>query len=333
VFGAIAFSIVSFTCVAPFLGGFSAYVSSGGYTTAELALAALTFAGAFAFPFFFLSLFPTLLRKLPRSGGWLDSVKVVMGFLELAAVLKFFRTAEIRLADQPEYFTYDVVLAGWVAIAGATGLYLLNLFRLPHDEERSNVGVVRMLIALAFLGLGVYLAPALVKSADGQRPRPAGVVYAWVEAFLLPDVEPWGTDLKAAVDRIVREKRDGKAPEKGLIFVDFTGETCTNCKYNEMEVFPRSEVQALLNRYELVQLYTDDVPAEAYADPPDRSARRAEARVNLKFQKDVLKDERLPLYAILEPLTTGKVRVVAVYEEGKINDVGAFVGFLKKGQK
>ena len=124
IFGALAFTVISFTCVAPFLGGFagiSAADSGGGSliampTTREV-LGGLAFATAFAAPFFVLALVPGLLKALPKSGGWLDSVKVVMGFLELAAALKFFRTAELGVFSPTEYFTYDLVLAGWVAIA------------------------------------------------------------------------------------------------------------------------------------------------------------------------------------------------------------------------
>ena len=329
-FGAVAFSIVSFTCVAPFLGGFSAYVSSGQYQTWELILAALAFSGAFAFPFFFLALFPRLLKSLPKSGGWLDAVKVVMGFLELAAVLKFFRTAELRLLPRPEYFTYDIVLGGWVAISLVTALYLFRVFRMTHDENDPRVGVVRLLAALGFVGFGIYLAPALLKNGD-ERNRPDGVIYAWVDAFLLPDPSaPAGTDLPGTVDRVVQEKRDGKAVEKPYIFVDFTGVTCTNCKYNEENVFTKSDVKDLLDKYELVQLYTDDVPAAAYQVPPDQEARKAEASANLGFQKKLFGTEQLPLYAILAPQASGKVKVVAVYDEGKINDVAAFTAFLKQ---
>src|SRR5262249_28528527 len=94
VFMALTFTIVSFTCVAPFLGGFAGIAASGQFRWYEMLLGAFAFSAAFAAPFFVLALFPSLLRKLPRSGGWLNSVKVVMGFLELAAALKFFRTAE-----------------------------------------------------------------------------------------------------------------------------------------------------------------------------------------------------------------------------------------------
>jgi thiol:disulfide interchange protein len=337
VFGALAFSIVSFTCVAPFLGGFAGMAASGQFAKWELAAGGLTFAAAFASPFFVLALFPSLLKKLPRSGGWLDTVKAVMGFLELAAAFKFFRTAELRLLPRPEYFTYDLVLASWVVIAVACGAYLLGLFRLPHDdEEKSRVGVTRLLFALGFLGVGVYLLPAVFKTGDGQSQRPSGVVYAWVDSFLLPEQGatgagdlPWGSDLKAAVDKGRQEVLS--TGKRSLIFVDFTGVTCTNCKLNEKQVFPRAEVNELLRIYTLVQMYTDEVPVDFYKTAPAADKDRTrEALANLKFQRDAFGTEQLPLYVILEPQATGPVRVVGVYDEGKINDVAKFVEFLRK---
>ena len=334
VFGALAFTVISFTCVAPFLGGFAGISAAGSGTdtlvswpTSREVAGGLAFATAFAAPFFVLALIPGLLRALPKSGGWLDSVKVVMGFLELAAALKFLRTAELRLVPTPAYFTYDLVLAGWVAIAGACGLYLLNVYRLPHDEERANIGVPRLLFALAFLGFGLYLAPALLKGADGKPQRPAGAVYAWVNAFLLPEPnrgsggETWGTDLPAAIDR---------AGETGRpVFVDFTGVTCTNCKYNEENVFPRADVQELFARFERVQLYTDEVPAAAYDADPGADHREDEAYANRQFQVAAFKDSALPLYAVLDPRPDGTVKVLGVYDEGKINSPDRFAAFLK----
>jgi thiol:disulfide interchange protein len=328
VFGAIAFSIVSFTCVAPFLGGFAGMSASGQYTKFELVLAGLAFATAFASPFFILALFPSLLKKLPKSGGWLDRVKAVMGFLEVAAALKFFRTAELLLTNQPTFFTYDVVLAGWVVIMIATGLYLLNLFRLPHDEEPGPVGVVQLFFAMLFLSLGVYLMPATFKTAKGQQ-RPGGVVFAWVDAFLLPDPSteggeglPWNSDLPAVVEKARKDKK--------LVFVDFTGISCTNCKDNERNVFPMKEIDKLLRTYELASMYTDRIPPEFYVTPPSYRDTRREATTNKEFQNNAFGTEQLPLYVILEPLPGKAVRVVDVYPEGKINDREAFLQFLKK---
>jgi thiol:disulfide interchange protein len=338
IFGALAFTVISFTCVAPFLGGFagiSAADAGGGSliampTTREV-LGGLAFATAFAAPFFILALVPGLLKSLPKSGGWLDSVKVVMGFLEIAAALKFFRTAELGVFSPTAYFTFDLVLAGWVAIAFACGLYLLNAFRLPHDEEKPNIGVPRLLFAVSFLGLGFYLLPAIFKGPGGEAQRPAGAVYAWVDAFLLPEPKhlDWITDLAESVARVrgVPDK-DGKFKP---IFVDFTGVTCTNCKYNEHAVFPQPKVRELLDRYERVQLYTDWLPAELYVADPGEPARKAEGRANRKFKIDAFGTDQLPLYAILLPAAGGKVKVLSVYDEGKINQPDRFASWLKEG--
>jgi cytochrome c biogenesis protein CcdA len=327
IFGAIAFSIVSFTCVAPFLGGFAGMASSGQYKSYELILAGLAFATAFASPFFVLALFPSLLKSLPKSGGWLDTVKVVMGFLEIAAALKFFRTAELLLTATPSVFTYDVVLAGWIVTMLVTGLYLLNLFRMPHDEERGPIGVVQLLFALFFISLSVYLLPATFKTAKGQQ-RPTGIVFAWVDAFLLPDPSlggeelPWSADLPGTIAQARKEKK--------LVFVDFTGVTCTNCKDNEKNVFPLPDVQPLMKQYKLAQMYTDLVPDSFFTTQPTLNQSIEEARhVNLVFQEKVFGTQQLPLYVILEPTETG-VRTVGVYGEGKINDKAAFIEFLKK---
>src|SRR5262249_22904819 len=151
-----------------------------------------------------------------------------------------------------------------------------------------NIGVPRLLFALLFLGLALYLAPGLLKGPDGKAQRPGGVVYAWVEAFLLPEAEEWPTDLK---DALKRAEESGKP-----VVVDFTGKTCPNCRYNESNVFSRPEFRALFGQFELVQLYTDEVPATAYRTDPGHSARIAEADANGNFQVAVLKDNTLPTY-------------------------------------
>jgi thiol:disulfide interchange protein len=336
VFGALAFSIVSFTCVAPFLGGFAGLAASNQFSWIARTSAGLAFAAAFASPFFILALFPSLLKKLPKSGGWLDYIKAIMGFLELAAALKFLRSAELLYSGTPSIFTYDVVLGGWVAICIVTGLYSLSLFRLPHDEETANIGVVRMLIGVLFIGLAIYLTPALFKNG-GEAQRPSGRVYAWVDAFLLPEPTsagseelPWSGDLKGAVERIVREKQTSGVATKPFIFLDVTGVNCTNCKLNEKNVFPQPRVRELLEKFTLVQLYADVVPPAVYLDSPSVGQRKQEAEANLEFQQAVFGRVSRPMYAILEPLATGKVRVVGVYDVGTIEKVEEFLEFLKK---
>ncbi len=330
VFMALTFTIISFACVAPFLGGFGGTAATANLGFTKILLGGFAFAVTFASPFTVLALFPALLKRMPKSGTWLNSVKVVMGFLELAAALKFFRTGELLWASEPSLFTYDLVLALYVALSLLCGLYLLCLYRLPHDTPLENLGVVRMLFAALFLGLAVYLTPAMWKINDkGLTQRPGGVVFAWLDSFLLPDpVEdlPWKGDLHKA---LAEARKTGKR-----VFVDFTGETCTNCKFNERNVFPRREVRELLEQYVLVALYTDKVPDKFYSSKERREfgggiARQTDdAKANLQLQRDRFGTEQLPLYVVVEPQGENDFREVARYEEGKINDVSEFVEFL-----
>jgi thiol:disulfide interchange protein DsbD len=220
VFMALTFSIISFACVGPIYGGFIT-LQAGQQSTAlswlQRFLGPLAFAVAFAAPFFLLALFPSMLRSLPRSGAWMNAVKVVMGFLELAAAFKFIRAAELNWAGQAEYFTYDLVLGVYVVLAVACGLYLLGFYRLPHDHEPAeSIGVARLMFSLAFLTLGLYLVPGLFKDEKNRPQKPRGIPYEWVRSFLLPDEQSdWHADLPQALAEAEREKK--------LVFIDFTG--------------------------------------------------------------------------------------------------------------
>jgi thiol:disulfide interchange protein len=219
VFMALTFSIISFACVGPIYGGFITLEASQSSVTGWLQrfLGPFAFAVAFASPFFVLALFPTLLRSMPKSGSWMNSVKVVMGFLELAAAFKFVRAAELNLLGKSEYFTFDLVLGVYVALAAACGLYLFNVYRLPHDHETAeSIGVPRLVFGLVFLSFAFYLLPGLFKDDKGQSQKPRGVAYEWVSSFLLPDnASDWRADLGAALALAEREKKP--------LFIDFTG--------------------------------------------------------------------------------------------------------------
>jgi thiol:disulfide interchange protein DsbD len=240
-FMALTFTIISFTCVAPFYGSFIALTAAASSVAswAKLVFGALMFSVTFASPFFVLALFPTLLRKMPKSGSWMNTVKVVMGFVELAAALKFLRAAELRFFAGAQFFTYDLVLGMYVAIAVLCGLYLLNLYRLPHDHEPiEQLGVMRLMFSLAFLSLGLYLLPGLFKTGSGEQQRPSGAVFDWLDAFLLPDAHApvsagpvaGGPEGRAASGQLVwlgnLEKGLQDARDKRrLVFIDFTGLT------------------------------------------------------------------------------------------------------------
>lgn len=341
IFMALTFTIISFACVAPFLGGFTGTAASTiqGRSILYPILGGLAFSITFAAPFFVLALFPTLLKKMPSSGSWLNSVKVVMGFLELAAAFNFFRVAELVAVSEVNFFTYDFVLGIYVTLCVLCGCYLLGLFRLPHDSPIETIGVPRMLLSVLFICLGLYLTPALFKDSSGKRIRPGGAIFAWVDAFLISDEQdelPWERDLNIGLAK-------AKTTSKSRVFIDFTGKTCKNCAWNEKNIFTQEEVQELLQQYNLVQLYTDQVPSHLYtvdekADGLNVEKQTAEAQQNLQFQRDVFGTEQLPLYAIVEPNENGKYQtpngemkfnIIRRYSEGKINNSDAFLQFLR----
>src|SRR5262249_7585645 len=143
-------------------------------------------------------------------------------------------------------------------------------YRLPYDSPAENIGVMRMLFAFLFISLGFYLVPALFQSGpEGEKQRPTGAIYAWVDSFLLPEPTqgkgelPWTGNLPRAIAE-VRAQRQSTGQAK-FIFIDFTGKTCTNCKLNEREVFSKPDIKALFKPFTLVQLYTDEVPDEFYS--------------------------------------------------------------------
>ncbi|MBI2805288.1 MAG: hypothetical protein HYX68_09955 [Planctomycetes bacterium] len=340
-FMALTFTIISFACVAPFLGGFSG-TAAGNRPLWHNLLGGLAFSVTFASPFFFLALFPVLLRQLPKSGSWLNTVKVVMGFLELAAAFKFFRTAELVWTNGvPSFLTFDFVLGLWIAMSLLCGLYLIAIYRLPHDTPEEHITVPRLLFSATFLGLALYLTPALFKTQTNQPQRPAGAVYAWIDSFLLPDSHAGEDSSTANLPYAIKIARDEfqRTGKPKRIFIDFTGVTCTNCKINEKNVFPKPQIAKLFTPYVIVKLYTDTVPAEYYASElhielsSGERAKRDAVDVNLVFQKAVFDDERLPLYAILEPELNGQIKMVAVYREGRINDEAAFAEFLANPDK
>ena len=176
---------------------------------------------------------------------------------------------------------------------------------------------------------------------SGERQRPTGIVYAWVDSFLLPEPSiaisdasetelQWSVNLKGTIDQVRKEvTRTGK-PE--FIFIDYTGILCTNCQLNERDVFSREDVKKLFKRYHLVQQYTDEVRAAFYPSPVDLNRREAEAKANLAFQDDRFGTQQLPLYVVIE-VQRDKLLVRGDYKEGKINSVDKFKEFLRSSSE
>jgi thiol:disulfide interchange protein len=274
----LTFTLTSFTCTVPFVGTVLVATAQGDWLWPALGM--LGFSLVFSAPFFALALVPQWLRSMPKSGGWLNSVKVTMGFLEVAAAMKFI--SNVDLVWNWHFFTREVVLAIWIAIAVLATVYLLGKFRLPHDSPAETIGVARMTWAMLFLSLGFYLFTGLIGGSLGELdaflpPRTAGELTLTGAGGYGQELT-WNTTLTAALAEAKQKERP--------IFIDFTGYTCTNCRWMESNLFPLPAVRAELDKYVRLQLYTDG-EGKQYEE-------------NQKYQKEQFGTVALPLYAILD---------------------------------
>lgn len=250
----LTFTLTSFTCTSPFVGTLLVTAAGGSWEWPLLGM--LAFSTIFAMPFFVLALAPQLLSQLPRSGGWLNSVKVIMGFLEIAAAMKFLSNAD--LIWHWGIFSREVVLAVWVAIGILAVLYLLGKFQMPHDSPVQSVAAPRMLAAIFFLSVAIWLGTGLFGRSLGE-----------IESFLPPPSDigegssagnSSGAGQPAEMSWILNDYPAALAAAKQQnkpIFVDFTGYTCTNCRWMEANMFSRPEVRKELDHFVRVRLYTD----------------------------------------------------------------------------
>lgn len=302
---ALTFTLASVSCTAPFIGTLLVMAAGGDWQWPLVGM--LAFSTVLAFPFFILALMPQLLASLPRSGGWMTSVKVLMGFLVVAASTKFFSNADV--VWRWGILSRDVVLAGWVAIGLLMAAYVLGMFRFEHDSPVKHVGIVRLAVALLCGTLAFWLASGLAGKPLGEIDallplRSETAVAAAVTggsgemAWLLNDFD-------AALAEARRTSR--------RVFVDFTGYTCTNCKWMEANMFPREAVRRELERFVRVRLYTDG-EGELY-------------RKQQQMQQERFKTIALPFYAVVEADGTA----VATFP-GLTRDPGAFVRFLQQAQ-
>lgn len=309
-FMAITFTLVSFTCTVGFIGVVLAEAAKGNWFYPAIGMLAFSF--AFSLPFFFLAVFPSWADKLRgKAGDWMVAVKVVLGFLELAGAFKFL--SNVDLVWKWGFVTRPFVLALWVALFLAAGLFLLRVFHLPHsDAEERRVGPIRMFFAVCLFSLSAYAATG-IRGTDSM----GGWLDGWLPPAIYPGQEAAGPagesgHLTWIVDDIDRGMATAKAEGKPL-FVDFTGYTCTNCRYMEGSVFPRPEVRARLERMVRVTAYTDG------PDPVNDRQREYEIR---RFDTAAL-----PLYAIIDPFDD---TVLAVHPD-MTKDVAKYVAFLDSG--
>jgi thiol:disulfide interchange protein DsbD len=319
----LVFSLTSFTCSVPAVGAILGLAGGGGDWVWPL-LGMLVFSSVFAAPFFLLALFPALLKSMPKSGGWLNAVKVVMGFMELAAAIKFLSNAD--LVWSWGVFTRELFLAIWIAIAVLTTVYLLGRFQLPHDSPVDKVGPIRVMFAVAMLSIAFWLGigvlggslgdlDAFVPPQDYPGKGNTSPLASLMGAGAMPgaaraEATTGSTSSGWLIDRYDEALAKAKAMGKP-IFVDFTGYTCTNCRWMEKHMFTRPDVVEMLNKYVLVRLYTD--------------RRDSINRFNRELQLSRLGTVALPYYAIITPHDSIVARFAFTREPDE------FLGFLATG--
>ena len=295
----LAFTLTSFTCTAPFLGTLLVVASQGDWHWPLAGM--IAFSTIFALPFVVLAFAPQWLASLPRSGPWLVAIKAVMGLLELAAAMKFL--SNVDLVWRWGIFTRPVVLGVWIVIAAVLVAYLAGAIRLGRAPKLSRPGVMRWTAIAAGVVLGVWLATGLGGRRLGE-----------LEAFLPPadfaGIAP-GSELRWIIndyDAALSEARRSGRP----MLVDFTGYTCTNCRWMEANMFPRPEVARELARYVRLRLYTDGQGAlyQRYQ----------------QLEQTMFGTVALPYYAVLDPDGTP---VVAF--GGLTRDSAEYVSFLRRG--
>jgi len=322
-FMSFTFTLVSFTCTFAFVGFLLPMAARGNYYWPILGM--LAFSTAFASPFFFLALFPSFLKKMPKSGGWMNNVKVVCGLVELGAAFKFLSVADISWFSAPYVFDYPLVMTAWMVLAIITGFYLLGLFKLPHDSAADHIGVVRLGFALVFFGFAAYLSSGIY-----GRSEPTGILWQQIVAFAPPSYESkQDSDLGPALEHdellyaldVNQAIQHAKAKDQPLFF-DFTGTNCVNCRFMEVNVFPKEENRELLEKFVRVQLYTDTIPQMTDEELVDGLLRQ-----NRELQSEWFNDATLPAYAVVTP--DGQT-ILSSYK-GSERSQGQFTRFLETG--
>ena len=350
-FMALTFTLTSFTCTVAFMGLILVAASQGQWFWPIIGM--LIFSLAFASPFFFLALFPHYLTKMPQSGGWLNSVKVIMGFLEIAAAFKFISNTD--LVWQWDIFTYEAVLTCWAIIMALCAFYILGYIRFKNDskvtfsyQRELLIGVIGLLIVLyyqwswitfpssakelvsywgmmnTYIPLFYIGAVMAVYGLKSYGRILVSIIFLFLSLYLLSG--NFGYNINGTIESYLPPKKIKSNlkwinslddafiianEENKNIFIDFTGVTCTNCRWMETNIFSINSVEELMSEYVLVSLYTD--AGEGYLEKREYQINRFETAA-------------LPYYVILD----SNDKVLSEFP-GLTRNVEEFKNFLKTG--
>lgn len=306
----MVFSLTSFTCTVPFVDLIGKMAAGGEWFRPLVAMS--IYAAVFALPFFALALFPTYLQRLPRSGIWMNHLKVSFAFIEIAFAVSYFARVDSILGLQ--LISRELVLAIWASCALLIGLYVLGVFRTKLDAPLEYVGGVRASIATLFIALALYLVQGTIGGSVGplesfvyvESARPIAETPVQPSSVTSSVLGQWTEDLDGAL----RHARQANVP----VFVDFTGVSCTNCRWMEKNMFTKPAVREYMNRMILVRAFTD-----RRNNPADAAYKR--------YQQERFGSTLLPFYVLLAP--DGSVIATSTYTSSEEE----FLAFLRKADR
>lgn len=320
-FMAFTLCLVSFSCTGPIIGTLLVEAAAtSNFISPAIGMAG--FAIALALPFSLFAMFPTMLKSIPKSGGWMNTVKVVLGFLELALALKFLSVADLaygwRLMDR------EVFIALWIVIFALLGVYLLGKITLPHDDKLEKIGVTRFMLALVSLSFAVYMIP-------GLWGAPLKSISAFAPPIYTQDFNLYTGDVHAQVDNFEEGMKLGAKLNKPVL-VDFSGYGCVNCRKMEAAVLTNPEIKDMIdNDFVMVTLMVDD--KKALPQPITVKEKDGQERTLRTYgdkwsylQRTKFGANAQPYYVILDGYAK-PLNFAFPYEE----DVPKFQQFLKTG--
>jgi len=340
-FMAFTLVLVSFSCTGPLAGSILIAASQGAFLKPIIGM--LGFSLAFAIPFTLFAIFPGFMQKLPKSGNWMNEVKVVLGFLEISLAFKF-----LSVADQVYHWHLldrEIFLAIWIAIFTALTLYLFGKISLPHDGPSKNLSVPRTLFATAVLAFVIYLVPGMfgapLKGLSGWLPpmnsqdfkgSQTAEVPAQKNDALYSDFLELPLGLTGYFD--FEQAKAAALKANKPLFIDFTGHGCVNCRKMEEYVWSDPSVlQRLKNDYVVVALYCDDkteLPASKwYTSKVDGQEKKTLGDQNLDFQISRFNSNAQPHYVLLDPRKDDKPMVQPVAFDANVDH---FISFLDQGK-
>jgi thiol:disulfide interchange protein DsbD len=285
-FMALVLAIVSFSCTGPLLGSVLAGSLTSDFDPWLVTIAMLGFGLGLGLPFTIFAAFPSLLKSLPQSGGWLNTVKVVIGFVELGMALKFLSNADFvyRFGIVHRETFYLI----WIVLSILTAIYLFGFIRFPHDSKGEKIGMGRKIIGIVFLAFGIYLSPGVLKlnnqywSTTLISGFPPSTWYSWYDNNVMHQDEERHEHFTDYYEAVAYAK-EHNVP----LLLDFTGYACVNCRKMEENVWIQDQVDSLLKDYVVVSLYVDDKVALPEADQKAIDIPLADGGVKTKMLKTV----------------------------------------------